>query len=70
MLFRVFWKLNGDSFRGFVKAKTRTGAIRIAKRLLIDDCIITGCVEAFEFQIMPKDITLNFNNISDYKLFG
>lgn len=67
---RVFWKYDGESFGGYVRANTRTGAIRIAKKKLMPECIIVGCVEAFLFQITPQDITLNFQNESEYKYFG
>ena len=70
MLFKVFWKYDGTGYGGFVKANTRTGAIRIAKRLLKHDCIITGCVEAYDHQITPQAITLNFPNTTEYKFFG
>ena len=68
---QVFWKSSdGNSCRGFVKAKTRVGAIRIATGKLKPTCIITGCVEGAEHQITPQSITLNFANESEYKLFG
>lgn len=71
MIWLVFWKnCYGQSFRGFVKAKARRGAITIAQRKLQTDCIITGCVQAYEHQITPQSITLNFENTSEYELFG
>lgn len=70
MIWLVFWKNCGDSRRGFVKAKTRKSAIMIAQRILRAECIITGCVQAYEHQITPQSITLNFENTSEYELFG
>ena len=71
MIWLVFWKnCYGQSFRGFVKARTRRGAITIAQRKLQTECIITGCVQGYEHQITPQSITLNFENTSEYELFG
>ena len=70
MIWRVFWKYEGNSFAGFVKANTRNGAINAARYHLKRECIITGCVQAHEHQITPQSITLNFANTTDYELFG
>ena len=70
MIWRVFWKYNGEGHCGFVKANTRQGAIRIAGKKLQQGAIITGCVEAYQHQITPQSITLNFPNESEYKYFG
>lgn len=66
MLWMVFWKVGKESFRGFVKANTRTGAIRIAERKLQKESIVTGCVETEVHKITPQSLTLNFENTSDY----
>ncbi|MBR4615490.1 MAG: hypothetical protein IKO55_07790 [Kiritimatiellae bacterium] len=66
MIFKVFWKLNGESRMGFIKANTRTGAVRMAEKMLRKECIVTGCVEGFAHQITPQSLTLNFPNTSDY----
>ena len=71
MIWRVFWKTSdSQSFGGFVRANTRTGAIRIAGQKLQKGTVICGCVEAYSHQITPQSITLNFPNETDYQFFG
>jgi hypothetical protein len=67
MLFKVFWKKSdGGSEMGFIKANTRTGAVRMTEKMLRKGCVVTGCVEGFAHQITPQSLTLNFPNTSDY----
>ena len=70
MIWMVFWKFEGGSYAGFVKANTRNGAVRIANRKLQQGAIVTGCVEAHQHQITPQSITLNFQNTAEYRFFG
>lgn len=70
MLFFVSWTYDGETRRGFLKAKDETDARTILKTLLKPGCVIKRIVEAFEHQITPQSLTLNFANTTDYELFG
>lgn len=70
MLFLVSWKYENQSRRAFVKAMDEKDAMDIAKNSLRPGCRITGITRAYEHQITPQSITLNFVNTADYYLFG
>ena len=70
MLYFVSWTYDGEARRGFLKAKDETEARSILKTLLKPECVIKRITEAFEHQITPQSLTLNFANTADYTLFG
>lgn len=70
MLYFVSWTYDGEARRGFLKAKDETEARSILKTLLKPGCVIKRITEAFEHQITPQSLTLNFANTTDYTLFG
>lgn len=70
MLFFALWTYNGKECRGFLKAKDENDARNILKTTLESGCVIESIVKAFEHQITPQSLTLNFANTTDYELFG
>ena len=70
MLFFASWTYHGEERRGFLKAKNENDARNILKTTLTPGCIVKTITKAYEHQITPQSLTLNFANTTDYELFG
>ena len=71
MLFAASWiSSDNKTCRGFLKAKDMIDAHGILKTMLKPDCIVKTITEAYEHQITPQSLTINFANTTDYELFG
>ncbi len=74
-LFRVYWKKTGEKeykagHWGFVKAKDKEDAQRIMQQNLQNGNEVTEVFEAYEHQITPSAICVNFANKSEPLGFG
>ena len=71
MLFAASWTTsNRQTCRGFLEAKDMTDAKGILKNMLRPGCVVETITKAYEHQITPQSLTLNFANTTDYELFG
>ncbi len=74
-LFKVYWKKTGEKeykagHWGFVKAADKEDAKLITQQTLQGGNEVTDVTEAYEHQITPSAICINFANKSEYTLFG
>ena len=69
MLYLITWKYAGNNCRGFICAENENNAEQIAINKLSNSCSLTGIYPAYETQITPKALTINFPNTTQYELF-
>ena len=71
MLYKAYWRNNTDRKRhhGFVKACDPEKAFDIVTAKLQEGFSVVAIYKASESEITPQSLTINFENLTQYKLF-